>query len=34
MAKAGRWNAGERFCTDHIIPRYEEFYTDVVNARS
>ena len=20
MAKAGRWNAGERFCTDRIIP--------------
>jgi N-acetyl-alpha-D-glucosaminyl L-malate synthase BshA len=32
MAKAGRWNAGERFCTDHIIPRYEKFYTDVVSA--
>ena len=32
MAKAGRWNAGERFCTDRIIPRYEKCYTDVVNA--
>ena len=32
MAKAGRWNAGERFCTDHIIPRYEKFYRDVVSA--
>ena len=21
MAKAGRWNAGERFCTDRIIPQ-------------
>jgi glycosyltransferase involved in cell wall biosynthesis len=32
MAKAGRWNAGERFCTDRIIPQYERYYTDVVNA--
>ncbi len=32
MAKAGRWNAGERFCTDRIIPQYEKYYTDVVNA--
>ena len=32
MAKAGRWNAGERFCTDHIIPRYEQFYRDVVDS--
>ena len=34
MAKAGRWNAGERFCTDRIIPQYERYYTDVVNASS
>ena len=34
LAKAGRWNAGERFCTDRIIPRYEKYYTDVVNASS
>ncbi len=34
MAKAGRWNAGERFCTDRIIPLYERYYTDVVNASS
>jgi N-acetyl-alpha-D-glucosaminyl L-malate synthase BshA len=32
MAKAGRWNAGERFCTDRIIPLYERYYDDVVNA--
>jgi hypothetical protein len=31
MAKAGRWNAGERFCTDRVIPQYERYYTDVVN---
>jgi hypothetical protein len=29
MAKAGRWNAGERFCTDRIIPQYERYYRDV-----
>jgi len=32
LAKAGRWNAGERFCTDRIIPLYERYYADVVNA--
>jgi N-acetyl-alpha-D-glucosaminyl L-malate synthase BshA len=32
MSKAGRWNASERFCTDHIIPRYERYYEDVLNA--
>ena len=32
LAKAGRWNAGERFCTERIIPQYERYYTDVVNA--
>jgi len=31
LAKAGRWNAGERFCTDRIIPLYERYYSDVVN---
>ncbi len=31
LAKAGRWNAGERFCTDRIIPQYEKYYVDVVN---
>jgi N-acetyl-alpha-D-glucosaminyl L-malate synthase BshA len=32
MAKAGRWNAGERFCTDRIIPLYERYYNEIVNA--
>jgi N-acetyl-alpha-D-glucosaminyl L-malate synthase BshA len=32
MSKAGRWNASERFCTDRIIPQYERYYEDVVNA--
>jgi L-malate glycosyltransferase len=32
MAKAGRWNASERFCTDRIIPQYEKYYEDVVHA--
>lgn len=32
MAKAGRWNAAERFCTEKIIPRYEKYYEQVVNA--
>ena len=26
LAKAGRWNASERFCTDRIIPQYEQYY--------
>ena len=30
MRKAGRWNAGERFCTDKIIPQYEKYYRDVL----
>ena len=30
MSKAGRWNASERFCTDKIIPQYEQYYEDVV----
>jgi L-malate glycosyltransferase len=30
MAKAGRWNAAERFCTDKIIPQYERYYEQVV----
>src|SRR6185369_399722 len=34
LAKAGRWNASERFCTDRIIPQYEQYYIDVVNASS
>jgi len=32
MAKTGRWNAGERFCTDKIIPRYERYYAEILNA--
>jgi L-malate glycosyltransferase len=32
MSKAGRWNASERFCTDRIIPQYEKYYEDVMNA--
>ena len=32
MAKAGRWNASERFCTDRIIPQYEKYYQDVLHA--
>jgi hypothetical protein len=30
MSKAGRWNASERFCTDRIIPQYEQYYEEVV----
>jgi N-acetyl-alpha-D-glucosaminyl L-malate synthase BshA len=33
MAKAGRWNASERFCADKIIPRYEKYYQDVLERR-
>jgi N-acetyl-alpha-D-glucosaminyl L-malate synthase BshA len=32
MAMAGRWNAAEHFCTDHIIPQYERYYREVVDA--
>ncbi len=32
MRKAGRWNASERFCTDKIIPQYEKYYRDVLEA--
>ena len=32
MRKAGRWNASERFCSEKIIPQYEKYYSDVVNA--
>jgi N-acetyl-alpha-D-glucosaminyl L-malate synthase BshA len=34
MSKAGRWDASERFCTDKIIPMYERYYEDVLNAVS
>ncbi len=30
MAKTGRWNAAERFCTEKIIPQYEGFYRQVI----
>jgi N-acetyl-alpha-D-glucosaminyl L-malate synthase BshA len=30
MAKAGRWNAAERFCSDKIIPQYERYYEEVL----
>jgi L-malate glycosyltransferase len=30
MAKTGRWNAAERFCPDKIIPKYEQYYREVV----
>jgi N-acetyl-alpha-D-glucosaminyl L-malate synthase BshA len=33
MAKAGRWNAAERFCTDRIIPQYERYYEDLADSR-
>lgn len=33
MAKAGRWNAAARFCSDRIIPQYEKYYEDVLNGR-
>ena len=33
MAKTGRWNAAERFCTDRIIPQYEKYYNDVLHAQ-
>ena len=33
MSRAGRWNASERFCSDKIIPQYEKYYRDVVEAR-
>ena len=33
MAKTGRWNAGERFCTDKIIPQYEKYYRDVLDGQ-
>ncbi len=33
MASAARWTAAERFCTDKIIPLYEEYYTEVVSGK-
>jgi len=32
MSKAGRWTASEHFCTDHIIPQYERYYQEVIDA--
>jgi N-acetyl-alpha-D-glucosaminyl L-malate synthase BshA len=32
MAKTGRWNAAERYCPDKILPLYEKYYRDVINA--
>ena len=34
MRKAGRWDAGERFCTEKIIPLYERYYEDVVGRQT
>jgi len=33
MAGAGRWNAAERFCSEKIIPQYEQYYEDVMRGR-
>jgi L-malate glycosyltransferase len=33
MAKAGRWNAAERYCPEKIIPLYEKCYRDVLELR-
>ena len=30
MGKAGRWTASERFCTEKIIPQYEQHYEQVI----
>src|SRR5262249_21897829 len=30
MAKRARWNASERFCTERIIPLYEQYYEQVI----
>ena len=32
MAKTGRWNAAEKFCPDKIIPKYEQYYREVLQA--
>jgi N-acetyl-alpha-D-glucosaminyl L-malate synthase BshA len=32
MATTGRWNAAERFCPDKIIPKYEQYYREVLQA--
>jgi len=33
MSKAGRWNANEKFCSEKIIPLYEQYYRDVLDGR-
>jgi L-malate glycosyltransferase len=33
MAKTGRWNAAERYCPDKIIPKYEQFYQEVLDGK-
>ncbi|MGP8247854.1 MAG: N-acetyl-alpha-D-glucosaminyl L-malate synthase BshA [Bryobacteraceae bacterium] len=30
MSKAGRWTASERFCSEKIIPQYENHYKEVI----
>jgi len=30
MAKAGRWNASERFCSEKVIAQYERYYEQVL----
>jgi N-acetyl-alpha-D-glucosaminyl L-malate synthase BshA len=32
MSMSGRWTATEQFCTDRVIPQYEQYYRDVVQA--
>ncbi len=32
MAKAGRWNAAERFCSEKTIPEYERYYEQVMGS--
>jgi len=31
MAKTGRWNAAERYCPDKIIPKYEQYYREILD---
>ena len=31
MSGAARWTAGERFCSEKIIPQYERYYDDVLS---
>jgi N-acetyl-alpha-D-glucosaminyl L-malate synthase BshA len=34
MSKAGRWTASERFCSEKIIPQYENHYKEVIERGS